>query len=55
LAVEQKPKLVNDSAKLKADIAKGLNDLAKGRVEGFDVERVVRRGQELLRQRRTKK
>jgi antitoxin ParD1/3/4 len=38
-------------AVLKADIDKGLKDLAEGRVSDFDVERIVRRGKKLLRDR----
>ena len=38
-------------ASLKADIDKGLKDLAEGRVRDFDVERIVKRGKKLLRGR----
>lgn len=40
-----------DIVKLRADIDKGLDDLAKGRVEPFDVEEIIKRGRELLKQR----
>jgi antitoxin ParD1/3/4 len=33
---------------LKADIDKGLADLAKGRVKDFDTARIVERGRKLL-------
>jgi antitoxin ParD1/3/4 len=33
---------------LKADIEKGLADLAAGRVEDFDAARIVKRGRKLL-------
>jgi antitoxin ParD1/3/4 len=33
---------------LKADIEKGLADLAAGRVEDFDAARVIKRGRKLL-------
>jgi antitoxin ParD1/3/4 len=33
---------------LKADIEKGLADLAAGRVENFDAARIVKRGRKLL-------
>jgi len=36
---------------LKAEIARGLTDLAKGRVKDFDVERIARRGRKLLADR----
>lgn len=38
-------------AALKADIRKGLKDVADGRVRDFNVERVVRRGKKLLKGR----
>jgi antitoxin ParD1/3/4 len=34
-------------AALKADIDKGLDDLAKGRVKDFDAERIIQRGKRL--------
>jgi antitoxin ParD1/3/4 len=34
-------------AELKADIARGLADVAEGRTAGFDVERIVARGRKL--------
>jgi antitoxin ParD1/3/4 len=37
---------------LKADIDKGLTDLAKGRVHDFDAARIVERGRRLLAARR---
>jgi antitoxin ParD1/3/4 len=36
---------------LKADIAKGLADLAAGRVENFDTARIIKRGRKLLASR----
>jgi antitoxin ParD1/3/4 len=33
---------------LKADIDKGLTDLAEGRVEDFDKDRIIERGRKLL-------
>jgi antitoxin ParD1/3/4 len=36
---------------LKADIAEGLKDVAKGRVKDFDVDRIARRGKKLLKGR----
>ncbi len=33
---------------LKADIDKGLTDLAEGRVQDFDAERIIQRGRKLL-------
>ncbi len=33
---------------VKADIGKGLNDLARGRVKAFDAERIVARGRQML-------
>lgn len=33
---------------LKADIDKGLTDLAEGRVQNFDAERIIERGRKLL-------
>lgn len=33
---------------LKADIDKGLTDLAEGRVQDFDAERIIERGRKLL-------
>jgi len=38
-------------AELKADINRGLADLAKGRFKDFDAERIVRRGRKLLADR----
>jgi len=38
-------------AALKAEIDRGLTDLAKGRVRDFDVERIIRRGRKLLADR----
>lgn len=35
-------------AALKADIDKGLADVAAGRVEDFDAERIIERGRKLL-------
>ena len=36
---------------LKADIDKGLADLAEGRVKDFDTDRVIERGRQLLASR----
>jgi antitoxin ParD1/3/4 len=36
---------------LKADIDKGLADLAEGRVKDFDAGRIIERGRKLLRSR----
>ena len=36
---------------LKADIDKGLADLAAGRVQDFDAERIIKRGRKLLTSR----
>jgi antitoxin ParD1/3/4 len=38
-------------ATLKAEIGKGLDDLARGRVKAFDPGRIVKRGKKLLRDR----
>jgi antitoxin ParD1/3/4 len=37
---------------LKADINKGLTDLAEGRVQDFDAARIIERGRKLLAARR---
>jgi len=37
---------------LKAEIDKGIEDLAAGRVRGFDAARIVERGREILAGRR---
>jgi len=42
---------MQELAALRADIDKGLKDLAEGRVEDFDPEEIMRRGRELLRSR----
>lgn len=36
-------------AELKADIARGLADVAEGRLADFDAERIIARGRQLLR------
>jgi antitoxin ParD1/3/4 len=36
---------------LKADIDKGLTDLAEGRVKDFDADRIIERGRKLLASR----
>jgi antitoxin ParD1/3/4 len=36
---------------LKAEIGKGLKDIAEGRVKDFDTDRIVKRGKKLLRGR----
>jgi len=38
---------LQELAALKADIDKGLDDLAKGRVKDFDAERIIERGKRL--------
>lgn len=38
-------------AELKADIARGLADVAEGRLTGFDAERIIARGRKLLADR----
>jgi len=38
-------------AELKADIDRGLSDVAKGRIASFDAERIVARGRKLLADR----
>jgi antitoxin ParD1/3/4 len=42
---------LQELAALKADIDKGLTDLAEGRVQDFNVERIVERGRKLLANR----
>ncbi|HXQ52742.1 MAG TPA: ribbon-helix-helix protein, CopG family [Stellaceae bacterium] len=39
---------LQELAALKADIDKGLSDVAKGRVKDFDADRIVARGKKLL-------
>ncbi len=39
---------VDEFASLKADIDRGLTDLAEGRVHEFDTARIVERGRKLL-------
>jgi antitoxin ParD1/3/4 len=39
-------------ASLRADLQVGLDDLAAGRTEPFDAEEIMKRGRELLKQRR---
>jgi antitoxin ParD1/3/4 len=39
---------LGELAALKADIDKGLTDLAEGRVKAFDASRIVERGKQLL-------
>lgn len=38
-------------AAMKADIDRGLKDLAEGRVKDFDADRIIKRGKKLLRSR----
>jgi antitoxin ParD1/3/4 len=38
-------------AELKAEIDRGLADIAEGRVKDFDAERIIRRGRKLLADR----
>jgi antitoxin ParD1/3/4 len=42
---------LQELAALKADIDKGLADLAAGRVKNFDADRVIKRGRKLLASR----
>ena len=42
---------VQELAALKADIDKGLKDLAEGRVKNFDADHIIARGKKLLRGR----
>jgi antitoxin ParD1/3/4 len=39
---------LQEPASLKADIDRGLTDLAEGRVQDFDADRIVERGRKLL-------
>ncbi len=39
---------IQELAALKADIDKGLTDLAEGRVKEFDADRIIERGRKLL-------
>jgi antitoxin ParD1/3/4 len=39
---------LQELAALKADIDRGLTDLAEGRVEDFDAARIIERGRKLL-------
>ena len=42
---------IQELAALKAEIDKGLADLAEGRVKDFDTDRVIERGRQLLASR----
>ena len=42
---------LRELAALKADIEKGLGDIAKGRVKAFDAKNIVKRGKKLLKGR----
>ena len=42
---------LQELAALKADIDRGLTDLAEGRVRDFDPERIIERGRKLLASR----
>jgi antitoxin ParD1/3/4 len=42
---------LQELASLKADIDKGLTDLAEGRVKEFDADRIIERGRKLLASR----
>ena len=42
---------LHELAALKAEIDKGLTDLAEGRVQDFDADRIVERGRKLLASR----
>ena len=39
---------LQELAALKADIDRGLTDLAEGRVQDFDADRIIERGRKLL-------
>jgi antitoxin ParD1/3/4 len=39
---------LQELASLKADIDRGLTDLAEGRVQTFDADRIIERGRKLL-------
>jgi antitoxin ParD1/3/4 len=42
---------LQELASLKADINKGLSDLAEGRVKELDADRIIERGRKLLASR----
>ncbi len=42
---------LDELAALKADINKGLTDVAKGRIKDFDAKRIIERGKKLLARR----
>jgi len=42
---------LQELAALKADIDQGLTDLAEGRVQDFDADRIIERGRKLLASR----
>jgi len=42
---------LHELAALKADIDKGLEDVAAGRVQDFDAQRIIERGRKLLASR----
>lgn len=42
---------LQELASLKADIDKGLSDVAEGRVQAFDADRIIERGRKLLARR----
>jgi antitoxin ParD1/3/4 len=42
---------LHELAALKAEIDKGLTDLAEGRVKNFDASRIIERGKKLLARR----
>jgi antitoxin ParD1/3/4 len=42
---------LQELAALKSDIDKGLADLAAGRTQAFDVDRIIERGKDLLARR----
>ncbi len=42
---------MQELAALRADLQKGLDDLEAGRTEPFSVERIIARGEQLLRER----
>lgn len=44
---------IHKVAELKAEIDRGLADVAKGRVAKFDAQRIIRRGRKLLADRKS--
>lgn len=46
---------MQELAALRADLQKGLDDIEAGRTSPFDPEEIIKRGRELLKQRRAAK